>query len=56
VARRLDTPGHDAARLDRNEAGWRLQGTAVFLLEVATTGFVLKYPGLWEAVAGSRDP
>ncbi len=29
--RRLDTPGHDAARLDRSEAGWRLEGTAVFL-------------------------
>ncbi len=28
--RRLDTPGHDACRLDRNGAGWRLEGTAVF--------------------------
>jgi hypothetical protein len=28
--RRLDTPGHDACRLDGNEAGWRLDGTAVF--------------------------
>lgn len=28
--RRLDTPGHDACRLERNDAGWRLEGTAVF--------------------------
>ena len=28
--RRLDTPGHDACRLDRSASGWRLEGTAVF--------------------------
>jgi len=28
--RRLDTPGHDACGLQGNEAGWRLDGTAVF--------------------------
>ncbi len=28
--RRLDTPGHDACRLDRSAAGWRLEGMAVF--------------------------
>jgi hypothetical protein len=28
--RRLDTPGHDACRLKRNDAGWQLDGTAVF--------------------------
>jgi hypothetical protein len=28
--RRLDTPGHDACRLEGDEAGWRLDGTAVF--------------------------
>jgi hypothetical protein len=28
--RRLDTPGHDACRLEENDAGWRLEGTAVF--------------------------
>ncbi len=33
--RRLDTPGHDAARLLRNEAGWALRGTAVFQHEAA---------------------
>jgi hypothetical protein len=28
--RRLDTPGHDACRLEGSAAGWRLDGTAVF--------------------------
>ena len=28
--RRLDTPGHDACRLVRSNAGWQLDGTAVF--------------------------
>lgn len=28
--RRLDTPGHDACRLDRDALGWRIEGTAVF--------------------------
>jgi hypothetical protein len=28
--RRLDTPGHDACRLEGDEAGWQLAGTAVF--------------------------
>ncbi len=28
--RRLDTPGHDACRLERKDTGWRLEGTAVF--------------------------
>jgi len=29
--RRLDTPGHDACRLDESAAGWTLDGTAVFV-------------------------
>jgi uncharacterized protein len=28
--RRLDTPGHDACRLEKRDAGWQLEGTAVF--------------------------
>ena len=28
--RRLDTPGHDACRLEETEAGWQLDGAAVF--------------------------
>jgi hypothetical protein len=33
--RRLDTPGHDACRLERDSAGWRLEGAAVFRHEGA---------------------
>src|SRR5450432_4453518 len=29
--RRLDSPGHDACRLEKHEDGWRLDGAAVFL-------------------------
>ncbi|MBV9250521.1 MAG: putative glycolipid-binding domain-containing protein, partial [Acetobacteraceae bacterium] len=29
--RRLDRPGHDAARLSRHDEGWLLRGAAVFL-------------------------
>jgi hypothetical protein len=28
--RRIDTPGHDTCRLEREETGWSLHGTAVF--------------------------
>ena len=30
---RLDAPGHDACRLERTSAGWRIEGTAVFCEE-----------------------
>jgi hypothetical protein len=33
--RRLDTPGHDACRLERSVTGWKLGGTAVFLQDGA---------------------
>jgi hypothetical protein len=29
--RRLDAPGHDACRLEETDAGWQLDGSAVFL-------------------------
>ena len=29
--RRLDTPGHDACRLNRTDQGWSVEGAAVFL-------------------------
>lgn len=32
--RRLDLPGHEAARLDRQAPNWRLSGTAVFVQDV----------------------
>lgn len=28
--RRLDVPGHDACRLERNDVGWELHGMAIF--------------------------
>jgi len=28
--RRLDTPGHDACRLEESHSGWELEGTAIF--------------------------
>jgi hypothetical protein len=28
--RRLDAPGHDVCRLERNTAGWQLNGTAIY--------------------------
>jgi hypothetical protein len=31
--RRLDVPGHDACRLERNASAWQLDGSAVFRLE-----------------------
>ena len=31
--RRIDWPGHEAARVREREAGWELSGTAVFLYE-----------------------
>lgn len=31
--RRLDVPGHDACRLERNASAWQLDGAAVFRLE-----------------------
>jgi hypothetical protein len=35
--RRVDTPGHDACRLEELADGWQLEGTAVFLHEGAPT-------------------
>jgi hypothetical protein len=31
--RRIDSPGHDACRLARHDAGWKLEGAAVFSLD-----------------------
>src|ERR1700730_15829047 len=36
--RRLDTPGHDACSLERNDLGWRLQGADVFHHERGPAG------------------
>jgi len=36
--RRLDVPGHDACRLERNASAWQLDGAAVFRLEDGRIG------------------
>jgi hypothetical protein len=52
--RRLDTPGHDACRLDRVDAGWQLDGTAVFLHEglPARLGYNLTCDLSWRTQRG----
>ena len=35
--RRIDVPGHEIARLDALDAGWKLSGTAVFLAKQGPT-------------------
>lgn len=36
--RRLDVPGHDACRLERNASAWQLDGAALFRLEDGRIG------------------
>jgi len=50
--RRLDTPGHDAARLVQTEAGWALRGTAVFLHNSAPAclNYTLELDSGWATV------
>ncbi|MHB9029995.1 MAG: putative glycolipid-binding domain-containing protein [Candidatus Latescibacterota bacterium] len=47
--RRLNTPGHDACRLVRSAAGWRLEGAAVFRQEggVAQLAYDVKCDLAW---------
>jgi hypothetical protein len=37
--RGLDTPGHEACRLEQYALGWRLQGTAVFWHKAGPASF-----------------
>jgi uncharacterized protein len=52
--RRLDTPGHDAARLVRTDLGWSLRGTAVFRHEAgpACIGYALHLDLSWRTMRG----
>lgn len=52
--RRLDTPGHDAAKLDQTEDGWRLDGVAVFLHPEgpARVRYTLELAPSWETRTG----
>jgi hypothetical protein len=55
--RRLDTPGHDACRLERSGAGWRIDGTAVFLQDGATAQLAYRVAcdDQWRSVHGEID-
>jgi hypothetical protein len=52
--RRLDTPGHDACRLDQTADGWLLQGTAVFLEqgEPARLSYEVACDAAWRSQRG----
>src|SRR5688572_26056529 len=52
--RRLDTPGHDACRLEQGPVGWKLEGTAVFLQKGAPARleYLLECDPSWRAERG----
>ncbi|MGH7340217.1 MAG: putative glycolipid-binding domain-containing protein [Candidatus Rokuibacteriota bacterium] len=52
--RRIDTPGHEACRLEQNGSGWCLQGTAVFRHEVgpASLAYAVRCDARWETLSG----
>jgi hypothetical protein len=52
--RRLDMPGHDACRLERYAAGWRLRGGAAFLHEgeAAGLGYIIECDSAWNSIGG----
>ena len=54
IWRRLDTPGHDAARVLRVHDGWRLEGTAVFVHEsrAARLDYGLALAPSWQTRGG----
>ncbi|MDX3925323.1 MAG: putative glycolipid-binding domain-containing protein [Shinella sp.] len=55
--RRLDTPGHDAARLAPSGEGWRLQGSAVFLHEhgPAAVRYEVELSADWKTLSARLD-
>ncbi len=52
--RRLDVPGHDAARIAPTAGGWRLAGTAVFCAGPvpACLGYVVDLDADWRTTGG----
>lgn len=52
--RRLDTPGHDACRLERCDDGWRIEGAAVFRHEarVAQIAYAVTCDLSWRTLRG----
>ena len=53
--RRLDTPGHDACRLEQAVLGWRLDGAAAFRHEGVTAllSYRVACDGDWHALRGA---
>lgn len=54
--RRLDAPGHDACRLERNASAWQLDGAAVFRLEdgrIAQLHYRVRCDLLWHTQWGT---
>lgn len=52
--RRLDTPGHDACRLQRTAAGWAVEGAAVFRHDHAPAwaGYRVTCDDAWRTLEG----
>ena len=52
--RRLDSPGHDACRLEKQGSGWQVEGTAVFQLggRPAQLSYTAACDRSWRALSG----
>jgi uncharacterized protein len=52
--RRIDAPGHDACRLEKNESGWTLRGAAVFRLgdAAANLSYAVRCDREWQTLSG----
>jgi uncharacterized protein len=52
--KRIDGPGYDFCRLDREMSGWRLDGTSIFLQdrEPGMFSYSLQCNSAWEAISG----
>ncbi len=57
IWRRLDRPGHGAARLRRRDAGWLLQGTAAFVHEggPASVAYQEEVDADWSTTRGNSN-
>jgi hypothetical protein len=52
--RRIDTPGHDACRLEQRGAGWSLEGAAIFRHEAgpANIAYSVQCDDRWRTISG----
>jgi hypothetical protein len=55
--RRVDTPGHDACRLERGDSGFRLRGTTIFRHEngPARLSYSVECDARWHTLSGSVE-